>query len=444
VLPGTLASQYFVPGDVVLGIQGYSARDLLHMEAIDLVRQPVKSLELLVQKTEHIPESIWGPVPVLKRPTEWLRQSPSPVANACPKSKVGNRPASVLRDHSEAVSCSGFQQQPIARAAYTATALDSRLTQQYESISSNGLETSGKLPQTRHQTSSAIQHVASDFNQAITTDIEHYCDNTHYAEGRRNVSKRNHNLQTPRQNHKMTSDTPQQTNYVYGYQLQESFRGTSKQNFQYTNKSVSCTHLPQMPQNVHLKQEHINNSNRNAAESTEELERPGECKVRSVTEKRRVSGTADILKRPISPEFTTFPNSKSNSLLKLVLSKSLLNCSPQDFEKMRTAVTEPCDDNDDGENSDTEEDDDEDAEEASKDDDEHVSSTSCDSSLATSGSAIFERYWMSGNDEAEYSDDSELRRYDASPDALDRSSSETSTSSPYPESATSASGNYTR
>jgi hypothetical protein len=452
-MPGTLAAQYFVPGDIVLGIQGYSARDLLHMEAIDLVRQPVKSLELLVQKAEHTPASIWGPEPVLKRPTEWLRQSPSPVTY--PKSKVGYRPASVLRNHFEGVSHIGFQQQPAVRKAYTPTALDSRLKQQFESISNNGIETSGKMPETRYQTSSAIQHVASDFDQAVNTGIRHYCDNTQYVQGHNHVPKGNHNLHTPREIHEMTSDTRQQTNYVYGYQLQESFRRTPEQEFQYTNKSVRSTHPPQMA----LKQEHINtfrndpdNSNKNVAESTKEqrsaeVGRPcsrdaGECKVRPVAEKPRISATADILKRPISPEFTTFPNSKSNSLLKLVLSKSLLNYSPQDFEKMRATVTETYDESDDAEDSDTDEDEDEDAEEAGKDDGD-LGSTSCGSSLATSGSAIFERYWMAENDEGEYSDDSELRQYGTSPDSLGRNSSETSTSSPFPDSATSTSDNHT-
>lgn len=412
------------------------------MEAIDLVRQPGKSLELLVQKAEYTPASIWGPEPLLKRPTEWLRQSPSPVAKAYPKSKVGYRPASVLRDHFEAVSQCGFQQQPIIRTAYTPTALDSRVKQQFESFSSNGLETSGK-------TSSAIQHVACEFNQAVTTGIRHYCDNTHYVQGHNHVHykvpKGNHNLQTPRESHEMTSHTPQHTNYVYGYQLQESFRGTPEQKFQYTNKSVRSTHPPQMAQNVNLNtlRNDPDNSNKNVAESRKEqrsveLGRPacgdaGECQVRPVTEKPRISATADILKRPISPEFTTFPNSRSNSLLKLVLSKSLLNYSPQDFEKMRAAVTETYDESDDGEDSDTEEDEDEDAEEAGKDD-EDLGSTSCDSSLTTSGSAIFERYWMA---------DSELRQYGTSPDSSGRNSSETSTSSPFRDSTTSTSDSYT-
>ncbi|PNF28605.1 hypothetical protein B7P43_G09376 [Cryptotermes secundus] len=417
VLPSTLASQYFVPGDIVLGIQGHSARDLLHMEAVDLVRQPVKSLELLVQKAEHTPASIWGPEPVLKRPAEWLRQSLSPATNAYPKFKVGYRPTSVQNNHFDAVSHSGLQQQPSVRAAYTPTALDSRLTR-------NGFETPGKIPQTRHQASSAIRQVASDFNQAFTTDISHYCDNTQYLNSK--IPKGKHNLQTPRGSYEMSSDTPEQTNHMYGYQLQERF--------QYTNKSVRSTH-PQMAQNVHLKQEHIQNDpdnpNRNVAENTKEQRSrdAGECKVRPVTERPRISATSDILKRPISPEFTTFPNSKSNSLLKLVLSKSLLNYSPQDFEKMKASVAETSDESEGAEDSDTEE-------------DEDVGSTSCDSSLATSGSAIFERYWVAENEEGELSDDSELRQY-TSPRSLGRNSSATSASSLFSDSTTSTSDNYT-
>jgi hypothetical protein len=468
VVPGTFAAQYFVPGDIVLGIQGYSAADLLHMEAIDLVRQPVKSLELFVQKIEHIPASIWGPEPVLKRPSEWLRQSPSPVPNASPKSTAGFRAASVLGPHFEAVSQSGFQQEPTVRTAYTPTALDSRLKRQFESFSSYGLETSGKMPETSyqkqmfHHVSSAIQHVVSDLNRGDTVGLKHYCDTTHYIQGHNHVHckvpKGDHTSQTPQGNHKVTSGTPQQTNHVYGHQLQESFRETAKRKFQYTDKPIRFTHPPQMAENIHLKQEHVNtlrndldNSNKNVAGSTEgkrsaELGRPGsrderECNIRDVTEKPRISAITDISKRPLSPEFTTFPNSRSNSLLKMVLSKSLLNYSPQDFEKMRAAATETYDESHDDEDSDTEDDEDEDAEEADNDD-EDPGSTSCDSSLTTSGSAIFERCWTAENNEEEYSDDSELRQYAASPDSLGRNSSEASASSPFPDSA-STSDNYT-
>jgi hypothetical protein len=303
--------------------------------------------------------------------------------------------------------------------------------------------------------------VASDFNQAVTTGIRHYCDNTHYIRGHSQVNckvpEANHNLQTSQETHKITSETPQATNYVYAHQLQEHIRGTPEQKFQYTNKPTRSTQPPQMALNVHVKYEHINklrndpdNCNNKLVESTKEqrsveLGRPGsryaeECKIKPVTEKPRISTTADILKRPISPEFTTFPNSKSNSLLKLVLSKSLLNYSPQDFEKMRAAVTETYDEREDGEDSDTE-DEDEAAEEADKDD-EDVGSMSCDSSLAGSGSVIFERYWMAEN-EGEYSDDSELlRQYGTSPDSFSRNSSEASASSPLPDS-TSTSDGYT-
>jgi hypothetical protein len=148
--------------------------------------------------------------------------------------------------------------------------------------------------------------------------------------------------------------------------------------------------------------------------SVEGMGRPGcrvtgEHKVGAVTEKPRTPATADILQRPISPEFTAFPNSKSNSLLKLVLSKSLLNYSPQEFEQMRAAAAETCGDSDG----------DEDGEDA-------------DDSSMSSGSAIFERYWMVDND----SDDSELRQYGTSPASSSRNSgSEVSASSPFPESA---------
>jgi hypothetical protein len=415
------------------------------MEAIDLVRQPVKSLELLVQKTEHIPASIWGPEPVLKRPSEWLRKSPSPVPDAYSKFKVGNRPASVARDHFETAKHSDFQQQPIVRTAYSPTALDSRLKQHFECFNSNGLQTSETRYQTQviNQVSSAKQCVANYVNQAITAGTRHCCDDTQYVQAHSQVHwkvpERNHNLQTPQENHQITSDTPQQTNYVYGHQLQESFRGT-----QYTNKPIRFAQPPQMAKNERLEQERTNtlrndpcNSNRKVAESmkeqrrVEDMGRPvyrvtEECKVGPVTEKPRISATADILKRPISPEFTTFPNSKSNSLLKLVLSKSLLNYSPQDFEQMRAAVTETYDDSASDEDEDTEE---------AEDSDTDPCSTSCDSSRAASGSAIFERYWMFENDEAGYSDDSELRQYGTSPVSSGRNSgSEVSASSPFPDS----------
>jgi hypothetical protein len=411
VLSGTLASQYFVPGDIVLGIQGYSARDLLHMEATDLIRQPVKSLELLVQKTEHIPPSIWGPEPVLKRPSEWLRRSPAPAPDAHSKLKAGYRPASVLRDHLQAVNHSDFQQQPIARMAHASTALDSRLKQHFEAFGSNGLDTSRTISETRDQSqainrvSSAKQSRTSDINRAVTAGTKHCRDDAHFVQGQRQVSERNHNLRTPQENHNITSDTLQQTNYVYGHQRPERFRGT-----EYTLRNGR------------------ENSSRKVTESAkegggvEETARPGcrvtgQCNIGVVTDERRIPATADVLKRPISPEFTALPNSKSNSLLKLVLSKSLLNYSPQDFERMRAASAETCDD------SDSEDD---------EDDDTDLCSTSCESSLAGSGSAIFQRYWEGG-----HSDDSELGPYGTSADSssFSRSSgSDTSASSAFADS----------
>ncbi|PSN48428.1 hypothetical protein C0J52_08643 [Blattella germanica] len=113
VFPGTLSAQYLVPGDIVLNIQGYEAKSLLHVEAVELVRDPGKSLELVIQKTdtplssnEDLPASIWGPEPVLQRPSEWLRRSPSPFMNQCfqpisPKPSVYQRSVSVGSGYTE-------------------------------------------------------------------------------------------------------------------------------------------------------------------------------------------------------------------------------------------------------------------------------------------------------------------------------------------------------
>jgi hypothetical protein len=432
VFPGTLASQYFVSGDIVLGIQGYNAKDLLHMEAIDLVRKPMKSLELLIQKTDHIPASIWGPEPVLERPCQWLRQSPSSIVNAYSEPKTRCRPASMLGQHSEAVSQNAFQQEVIVRTGYTPTTPDSRIEEKFECLNSTRFETSTKMPQTMYETqgsnqvSSVTQSVASDLNQLVTKHIRHCSDNTYYAHEHgkvyREVKQVNHNLQTPQESHQGTSEIPQTANNVR--QSQESIRETPDQEVQNISEPKIFT--------LHPVQESINklqnNSSKKVAGNTKErlnvnLGFPGssdteQYKIKPVTGKPRIPTTADILERPISPDFTMYPNSKSNSLLKMVLSKSLRNFS-QDFEKMKASVIEIYDDCVDDEGSDTEEDEDEDDNAG-----EDPGSVSCDSSLAGSGSMIFERCWMAEHDEGGYSDDSELgQQYDKCPDSLSRNSS---------------------
>jgi hypothetical protein len=145
-------------------------------------------------------------------------------------------------------------------------------------------------------------------------------------------------------------------------------------------------------------------------------------KHRPVTEKPRILSTVDELKTHISPEFTMFTNNKSDSLLKLVLRKSLGNYSPEDFEKMKATATLVHDESDDDDDDrDTEEDD---------NDIEDSGSTPCDSSLAGSSSVIFEGYWTDDSDDVGYSDDSgrklQHRKYS---DSISRNCSRSSASS---------------
>ncbi|XP_021922158.1 uncharacterized protein LOC110830986 isoform X3 [Zootermopsis nevadensis] len=437
VFPGTLASQYFVPGDIVLRIQGYNANDLLHVEAIDLIREPLKNLELLVQKSDHIPASIWGPVPVLHRPSEWIRRSKSPFADDYSEPKMEFRPVDMLRRHSVAVS----QEDPIVKMAYTPTAFDSRTKQQFQPLTSAGFETTTKMPPTMYQTqvinqvSSVTQHMDNYFNQQVSTGKRPCDNNARYAKGHsqiyREVQKVNHNLQEPQGSLQITSELPQMTDNLYKPHL------------------CTYTESPQMSHNVDLSQENIteiqiksNNEATGIIEEQRNVKLGVSCcrnveayKIKHVTEKPRIQTTTDVLKRPISPEFTMFPNSKSNSLLKLVLNKSLQNYSPQDFEKIKASVTEIYDGRDEDEDSDVEEDEDDDAE-GNDTSSEEPRNTSYESSLAGSGSLIFERYWMAENDEGGSSDDSELlQQRDMSCESLSRNSSRLSASSPLPDSA---------
>jgi hypothetical protein len=379
----------------------------------------------------------------------------SPFANAYSESKMEYRPVSMLRQHSAAISQSAFQQEPIVKAAYTPTALGSRMKQQYESVTSTGFESSTKMPQTMYQTqvinqvSSVTQHVGSDFNWPVTTG-KRFCDNNaryvqEHSKIHCEVQKVNNNLQKPQASLQITSDLPQMTNNAYKHH--HCIGETPEKKVQNTNEPNTSTQSPQMSQNVHLSHENISElqskSNNKVTGITEEQRdiklgfsgsgNTEEYMIKHVTEKPRVHTTADVLKRPISPEFTVFPNSKSNSLLKLVLNKSLQNYSPQDFENMKASVTEIYDESDEDEDSDIEED-----EDAEEDDTggEDPRSTSCDSSLAGSGSLTFERYWMAEKDEGGYSDDSELvQQYGMSFEPLSTNSSRVSASSPLPVSA---------
>lgn len=442
VFPGTLAAQYFVPGDIVLGIQGYSAKDLLHVEAIDLIRKPVKNLELLVQKVDHIPESIWGPPPVLHRPSEWLRRSTSPFSKAYLEPKTECRPASMMRQHSETVAQNAFQKESTVRTVYAPSAFDSRMQQQFGSLAITGLEESTKMPQAMYQTqvvnqvSSATQYVDSDFSHSVTTDKK-LCDNAQeHGHIYREVQKANHNLHKTKDYPLITPEIPQITNHKH--EPHERIGKAPEKKLKNTNAQNISTESSEMSQNVQLAEEINNelksNSNIKVAGKTEEQctvklgfsgsRHTEECKVKHVTDKPRTQTTADILKRPLSPEFTMFPNSKSTSLLKLVLNKSLGNYSPQDFEKMKASATEIHDESDENEDSDIEEDEEEDADDTGG---ETPRSMSCDSSLAGSGSLTFERYWMAETDDL-------VQQYGTSCESLSRNSSRLSASSPLPDS----------
>ena len=453
VVPGTLASQYFVPGDIVLGIQGYSAKDLLHVEAVDLVRQPVKNLALLVQKTDHISVSLWGPVPILRRPSQWLRHSSSTLASPYSDTKVEYQPASVMAQRSEALSEHFFQQKAAARTVYTPTFLDSHRNQHLKSLSENVSEASTEMPQTAYQAqmidhvSSLTQHVNCDFSQAVATDITRYGDNTLCAQERSKilfgeVQQANHNLQELQESRKSISQIPHTTNNVY--QSQESIRGIPEHGVQRGNIPLKGTQLSETSQNALLPQENINifgiTCNKGVIGSTKEqsnvkLGIPASRdadKHSPVRENTRTPTTADVLNRPIPPEFTMFPNSKSDSLLKLVLRKSLGNFSPEDFEKMKATAAPVHDESSD--DADTEEDD---------NGDEDSESMSYDSSLAGSGSLIFGRYWMDDSDQAGYSHENGfLQQHCTYPDSVSRNTSWSSASSPLPNSA-SPSDDYT-
>jgi hypothetical protein len=192
------------------------------------------------------------------------------------------------------------------------------------------------------------------------------------------------------------------------YQSQESLRGIPEKGFQRVNEPVQRTQLSETCRSAHTAQENVNmfrnTCNKRVIGSTKEQsnvkllipDSRDADKHRPVTEKPRIPSTAEVLKTHISPEFTMFTNSKSDSLLKLVLRKSLGNYSPEDFEKMKATATLVHDESVDDE-SDTEEDD---------NDTEDSGSTPCDSSLVGSSSVIFEGYWTDDSDDVGYSDDS--------------------------------------
>jgi hypothetical protein len=357
--------------------------------------------------------------------------------------------------HCEAVSENFLQQELVARTAYTPTTLDSQMKQHFVCFSNNVSEAPTEIPQTVYpaeminQVSSVTQHVNSDFSQAVATDImqcgdKAYCAQQHSEVVHCKVQQADDNLQELQGNHKIMSEIPYTTSNIY--QSKESIRAIPQHDVQSVNEPLKVTQLSETCQNAHLAQENINifqnTFNKRAIGSTKEQinaklwipDSRDADKHRPVTEKTRIPTTADILKRPISPEFTMFPDSKSNSLLKLVLRKSLGNYSPEDFEKMKATATQVHDENDDDEDSDTEED---------GNDDEDSGSISYDSSLAGSSSVIFERYWMTDSDEAGYSgDNGSLQQHRKYHDSVSRNSSRSSASSLLPDS-TCTSEDYT-
>ncbi|KAJ4441654.1 hypothetical protein ANN_11512 [Periplaneta americana] len=439
VLPGTLASQYFVSGDIVLGIQGYSAKDLLHVEAIELVRDPGKSLELLVQKCDvpldnqnnELPASIWGPESVLQRPSEWLRRSPSPFARNLidPKPpEVGYRSLNTLKQHFESVNQNSTQPDQIIRTGYTPTALDSKLKQQFELNEQTGYEqTMGvtqpiseiKQVQMVNQVSSVTQHMSCGSPPSQGSQFDRH---VYHEEKNKYIS---YNIQETNQS---SEEVQENIGTTLEYQQNTSQKSSNTTIVEQKTSNQTCTAIQK---NTAI----TNVSNR----------------IENVTEKQRIPSTADILKRPISPEFNMFPNSKGGSLLKLVLSKSLGNYSPHDFEKMRATETyeesDDGDDEDEDEDSETSEEEEEDEdEEATEEEDggdndcesqeEYIRYMSCDSDVALSspgGSVVFDRYWMAENDDGALSDDSELAQQCPRSPSLSRNSSRASAASPYPD-----------
>jgi hypothetical protein len=317
------------------------------------------------------------------------------------------------------------------------------MKQHFESLSNNVCDVLPEMPQTVYPAKminqvSPVAHVKGDFNQVVASEIIRSGDNAcraqqHGRAVRCEVQQADKNLPELQENHKIISEIPHTTNKMC--QSQESIRGIPENSFQRVNELIKSTKLSETCQSAHTVQENINmfrnTCNKRVMGSTKEQsnvkllipDSRDADKHRPVTERPRIPYTADGLKTHISPEFTIFTNSKSDSLLKLVLRKSLGNYSPEDFEKMKATATLVHDesDDDDDDDSDTEEHD---------NDFEDSGSTPCDSSPAGSSSVIFEGYWTDDSDDVRYSDDSgrklQHRKYS---DSVSRNCSRSSTSS---------------
>jgi len=346
----------------------------------------------------------------------------------------------MTRQHYEAASENLLQQEQVARTTYTPNILDSQMEQHFESLSNNVCGVLTEMSQTVYPAKminqvSPVTYVKGDINQAVAAEIIRCGDNARRAQQHGKtvpcgVQQTDKNLPELQENHKIISEIPHATNKMY--QSQESIRGIPEKGFQRVNESVQGTQFSETCQSAHTAQENINIfrniCNKRVIGSTKEQsnvklwipESRDADKHRPVTEKPRIPSTAEVLKTNISPEFTMFTNSKSNSLLKLVLCKSLGNYSPEDFEKMKATATVVHDESDD-DDSETEEDD---------NDIEDSGSTPCDSSLTGSSSVIFEGYWTDESSDVGYSDDSgrqlQHRRYS---DSVSRNWSRSSASS---------------
>lgn len=347
----------------------------------------------------------------------------------------------MTRQHYEAASEKLLQQEPVARTAYTPNILDSEMKQHFKSLSEYGYDILPEMPQRVYPAKminqeSPVTHVKGNINQAVAAEIIRCGVNACRAQQHGKtvsceVQLADKNLSELQENHQIISETPHTTNKMY--QSQERIRGIPENGFQRVNEPVQGTQLPETCQSAHTAQENINmfrnTRNKRVIGSTKEQsnvkllipDSRDADKHRPVTEKSRIPSTADVIKTHASPEFTVFTNSKSDSLLKLVLRKSLGNYSPEDFEKMKATATFVHDDSDDNGDSDTEEDD---------NDIEDSGSTPCDSSLAGSSSVIFEGYWTDDSDDVGYSDDSgrqlQHRKYS---DSVSRNCSRSSASS---------------
>jgi len=348
----------------------------------------------------------------------------------------------MTRQHYEAASENLLQQEPVARTVYKPNILDSQMKQHFESLSNNVCDVLTEMPQTVYPAKiinqvSPVGHLKGDINQAVAAQIERSGDYACRAQQngktvRCEVQQADKNLPKLQENYKIISEIPHTTNKMC--QSQESTRGIPENSFQRVNELVQSTQLSEACQSAHTVQENINmfrnTCNKRVIGSTKEQsnvkllipDSRDADKHRPVTEKPRIPSTADLLKTHISPEFTMFTNTKSDSLLKLVLRKSLGNYSPEDFEKMKATATLVHDESDDDDyDSDTEEDD---------NDIEDSGSTPCDSSLAGSSSVIFEGYWTDDSDDVGCSDDSgrkpQHRNYS---DSVSRNCSRSSASS---------------